>query len=226
MNTEMILRLAVALFLGLLIGIDRELRQKPLGMKTSTVIAVGSCLLTIVSIYAVDKFSIKGYTQMDPMRLAAQIVSGIGFIGAGAILRRSNDVITGLTTAAMVWASAALGIAAGAGFYQEAVAAVAMIMLAVNLFPVVVKLLGPKKLREKYVSVKVEALGSEELSELVAYMDTEYGLKHLKIKDIEGDRQRIHFYVVAPANRSTTAIYYNIKKLKQVQHVEVEDVSH
>ncbi|MCZ8519067.1 MULTISPECIES: MgtC/SapB family protein [Paenibacillus] len=225
MDSELILRLGFALFLGLLIGIDRELRQKPLGMKTSMVIAVGSCLITIVSIYSVDKFSIDGRTQMDPMRLAAQIVSGIGFIGAGAILRRSNDVISGLTTAAMVWASAALGIAAGAGFYKEAFTAVAMIMLAVNLFPVVVKLLGPRRLREKYVSVKVEALGSEELSGLVAYMDSEYGLKHLKIKDIEGDRQRVHFYVVAPATRSTTAMYYNIKRLKQVLHVEVEDVS-
>ncbi len=79
----------------------------------------GLLLLTIVSIHSVQKYAVQGLTNMDPMRLAAQIVSGVGFIGAGVILRRSNDMISGLTTAAMVWAASALGIASGAGFYTE-----------------------------------------------------------------------------------------------------------
>ncbi len=116
-------KLGFSLLLGLLIGIDRQLKHKPLGMKTSMVISVASCLITIVSIESVHQYSVPGHTNMDPLRLAAQIVSGVGFIGAGVILRRNNDVISGLTTAAMVWAASALGIAAGAGFYLEAVTA-------------------------------------------------------------------------------------------------------
>lgn len=73
------------------------------------VISVASCLITMVSIESVHVYSVPGHTNMDPMRLAAQIVSGIGFLGAGVILRRSNDVISGLTTASMVWAASALG---------------------------------------------------------------------------------------------------------------------
>lgn len=79
---------------------------------------------------------------MDPMRLAAQIVSGIGFLGAGVILRRSNDVISGLTTASMVWAASALGIAIGAGFYLQATVAMILIILAINVLPQLVKIAG------------------------------------------------------------------------------------
>ena len=86
---------------------------------------------------------------MDPMRLAAQIVSGIGFLGAGVILRRSNDVISGLTTASMVWAASALGIAIGAGFYLQATVAMILIILAINVLPQLVKIAGPYSLRQK-----------------------------------------------------------------------------
>lgn len=92
---------------------------------------------------------------MDPMRLAAQIISGVGVIGSGVILRRSNEIISGLTTAALVWAASALGIATGAGFFREATMAVILIIFAINLFPVSIKLLGPRKLREKDLAVHI-----------------------------------------------------------------------
>ena len=107
-TVEFVIKLGTALLLGLLIGVDRQLRHKPLGMKTSMVIAVASCLIMIVSIEAAGQLARPGMTNMDPMRLAAQIVSGVGFIGAGVILRRNNDVISGLTTAAMVWSASGL----------------------------------------------------------------------------------------------------------------------
>lgn len=110
MSYEFLLKLLFALLLGLLIGIDRQLKHKPLGLKTSMVISVASCLITIISIESVGRFSVPGHTNMDPLRLAAQIVSGVGFIGAGVILRRSNEIISGLTTAAMVWTASALGM--------------------------------------------------------------------------------------------------------------------
>ncbi|HHY21972.1 MAG TPA: MgtC/SapB family protein, partial [Bacilli bacterium] len=113
------IKLSIALLLGMSIGLERQLKHKPLGLKTSTIICVASCLVTIVSIQSFQYFATPEYNSMDPMRLAAQIVSGVGFLGAGVILRRNNDVISGLTTAAMIWAASGLGIAVGAGFYFE-----------------------------------------------------------------------------------------------------------
>ena len=117
---DTVLKLAVATLIGLIIGLERELKKKPLGLKTCIVIAVSSCVLTIISIDAAYNFPRVSKLQMDPLRLPAQIISGVGFIGAGVILRKSNDVISGLTTSAMIWGAAGLGVATGAGFYKEA----------------------------------------------------------------------------------------------------------
>src|SRR5690625_3949339 len=114
---EMFVRLIVAAVLGLMIGLEREVKRKSLGLKTILVISIVSCLLTIVSIQSSYLFpgTENAEIRMDPMRLAAQIVSGVGFLGAGVILRRGDDTVTGLTTAALVWGAAGIGIATGAG---------------------------------------------------------------------------------------------------------------
>ncbi len=133
---EVLIKISVALLLSLIIGVEREIRKKPIGLKTSAVIATFSCLLTIVSIesaYLVPARNDINVT-MDPLRLAAQVVSGIGFLGAGAILRKGNDTITGLTTAAMIWGAASIGIAVGAGFYVEAAFAVVSVMFVVEVW--------------------------------------------------------------------------------------------
>ena len=105
MYPEVLIKILIALALSLVIGVEREMKKKPIGLKTSAVISTFSCLLTIVSIEAAYLVPARNdiNVTMDPLRLAAQIVSGIGFLGAGAILRRDNDNITGLTTAAMIW---------------------------------------------------------------------------------------------------------------------------
>jgi putative Mg2+ transporter-C (MgtC) family protein len=219
-------KLLIALLLGLLIGLDRQIRHKPLGMKTSMVISVASCLITIVSIESVGKYSIPGHTNMDPMRLAAQIVSGVGFIGAGVILRRSNEIISGLTTAAMVWAASALGIAAGAGFYKEAVVAVLLIIFAINIFPVLVKLLGPQVLREKDVSVLILFSPDGDMAALIDEISQEeMKVKHIKVKDVEDHLRQIHLVISASDQMRTTSIYTKIKEMKHVTAVEVETIS-
>ncbi|MEG0381534.1 MAG: MgtC/SapB family protein, partial [Kurthia sp.] len=123
---ESLLKMVIAASLSLGIGIERELKRKPVGLKTSLVIATFSCLLTIISVQSVfEATPVPGINvTMDPLRLAAQIVSGIGFLGAGVILRRTDDSISGLTTAAMIWGAAGIGIAVGAGFYIPAIVAV------------------------------------------------------------------------------------------------------
>jgi putative Mg2+ transporter-C (MgtC) family protein len=115
---EVLLRIFVAAALGGAIGVERELRERQAGLRTHLVVSVGAALFTLVSAYGFSNFDGK----VDPTRIAAQIVSGIGFLGAGAIIRQGLSV-RGLTTAASLWLVAAIGMAAGAGYWDGALIA-------------------------------------------------------------------------------------------------------
>jgi putative Mg2+ transporter-C (MgtC) family protein len=114
---EMYFRIFISAFLGLLIGFDRTHKNKPAGVKTYTFVTVASALITIVSIESVARYGhMNERTMMDPMRLTAQIVSGLGFLGAGLIMKTGFEV-KGLTSAAMILFAGGVGIGIGAGFY-------------------------------------------------------------------------------------------------------------
>ena len=123
-------RLVVAAALGALVGAEREIHGHPAGIRTHMLVALGSALFTVLSIHGFGQGPGSG---IDPTRIAAQIVTGIGFLGAGAILK-DGVVIRGLTTAASLWATAAVGLATGAGEYVIAVVAAAIIL--VSLWPI------------------------------------------------------------------------------------------
>jgi putative Mg2+ transporter-C (MgtC) family protein len=116
-----LLRISVAAGLGGAVGLERELREREAGLRTHLVVCVGSALFTLVSAYGFHDFLVSGgsLVRTDPTRIAAQIVSGIGFLGAGAIIRQGLSV-RGLTTAATLWLVAAIGMACGAGYYTPA----------------------------------------------------------------------------------------------------------
>jgi putative Mg2+ transporter-C (MgtC) family protein len=116
-DKELLIRLAVALILGGLIGLEREAHGRAAGLRTHILVCLGSCLIMLTSIHLFEIY--KGLAQVDPTRIAAQVVSGIGFLGAGTILRFRASV-RGLTTAASLWAVAGLGLAVGSGFYKAA----------------------------------------------------------------------------------------------------------
>ena len=109
-EVEMVLRLLLAAALGAAIGYQRARAGKPAGVRDYTLISVGAALFTVASLYGFGAIA-------DPSRIAAGIVAGIGFLGAGAIIRREEGVVAGLTTAATIWMVAAIGLAAGAGLY-------------------------------------------------------------------------------------------------------------
>lgn len=116
-DTDLIIKIAIAAVFGALIGYERQRYQKPAGMRTQMLICVGSALLAGLSInIALQNVTPDTIVRPDPARLMAQIVAGIGFIGGGVILK-GNDKISGVTTAATIWLTAAVGIAVGAGFY-------------------------------------------------------------------------------------------------------------
>src|SRR5215510_4051398 len=139
-------KLLLATLLGGAVGIERELSNKPAGLRTNILICVGAALFTQLSIdIAQIGFTPDGRPYGDTTRIAAQIVSGIGFLGAGAILHGGGSVV-GLTTAATIWVVAAIGVAVGAGAYVDALGATALIMVVlVGLRPVEAKLLGKRR---------------------------------------------------------------------------------
>lgn len=122
----MVLRLLLATALGAVIGYQRERAGKEAGLRTIVLICVGAALFTMTSIYAFG-------AEADPSRVAAGIVAGVGFLGAGAIIRRGEGIVAGLTTAATIWAVAGIGMAAGAGFYLIAAVAAAIILITLLL---------------------------------------------------------------------------------------------
>src|SRR5437868_11530509 len=127
-STDLVLRLLLAAALGAAIGLERNFHRKPAGLRTNILIAVGSALFTVMSI-------VIGGASNTPDRIAAQIVTGIGFLGGGAILR-SGMTVHGMTTAATIWVNAAVGMAAGAGEYlMAAVATVITLIVLAALAP-------------------------------------------------------------------------------------------
>src|SRR3954453_3054113 len=142
---EILVRVSLAGALGGAIGVERELRDREAGLRTHMLVAGGSALFTLVSAYGFRDFDYgrnTGFT-LDPTRISAQIVTGIGFLGAGAIIRQGISV-RGLTTAATLWIVAAIGLAAGAGYYSAAVITTAVVLFA--LYPLritYVRITGP-----------------------------------------------------------------------------------
>ena len=124
---ELTVRLVVALLLGAVIGWERELQRMPAGFRTHALVSLGSAIFTIVSAYAFAG------PLSDPTRIAAQVVSGVGFLGGGAILHYGGTV-RGLTTAASLWAVAAVGMAAGAGLFVVAAVSTVLVIVALEVF--------------------------------------------------------------------------------------------
>jgi len=136
---DMILRLIVAALLGSVVGVERERLLWAAGLRTHMLVCVGACLFMIVSAYGFSTV-LGPHVVLDPSRVAAQVVTGVGFLGAGSIIMR-NEVVKGLTTAASLWAVAAVGLAVGGGLYVAASAATAIILII---------LAGVKPLEERW----------------------------------------------------------------------------
>jgi len=153
---EVLLRLFVAAALGGAIGLERELRERQAGLRTHLVVSVGAALFTLVSAYGFSGFDGK----VDPTRIAAQIVSGIGFLGAGAIIRQGLSV-RGLTTAASLWLVAAIGMAAGAGYWDGALIATLGALLTLGPLRVIsFRILSRYRPQRDRLLVEVPAGGS------------------------------------------------------------------
>ena len=135
------LRLFVAGAMGVLIGLEREYRAKEAGYRTHFLVAVGSALMMIVSQYGFMEVLKTDLIRLDPSRIAAQVVSGIGFIGAGTIILQ-KQIVRGLTTAAGIWATSGIGLAVGAGMYAVGISATLLVLLGLETLSYFFKSIG------------------------------------------------------------------------------------
>ena len=217
-------RLFLALVLGGIIGIEREIRNQPAGFRTHAILAVGSALVMMISYMAALKFGVSGKAAGDPTRIAAQIVSGIGFLGAGAILRMGASV-KGLTTAASLWATAGVGMACGGGFYKEAVFATALILLTLFLLGKVEKtFLFTKPKRSLFIEAKDDPMLMGHIEEVLNNLG--YGMDFVEIERDMGQGLVEVQMVIRPkmgvvAEENSAVIVNRLLSIPEVKNVEI-----
>jgi putative Mg2+ transporter-C (MgtC) family protein len=220
---ESLLRLALAAALGGLIGIERELREREAGLRTHLLVALGAALFTIVGAYGFHAFLASGQSvvRADPTRIAAQIVTGIGFLGAGAIIRQGLSV-RGLTTAATLWVVAAVGLAAGAGYYSAAVITTALVLIA--LYPLRIaayRILHRFRPEDRRLLVELpagEPPGSviDEIERSGARIDS------IEVSQ-EGERRRLELDVALPREIAAPRLVARIADVEHVSDVRWTD---
>jgi len=169
---EYLLRLIVAAVLSLLIGLEREMHGRAAGVRTSILVGIGSALFMILSITISSQY---GGANADPGRIAAQIVTGIGFLGAGTILKFGVN-IRGLTTAACMWIVASIGMAAGAGFYQLAVFVTAMTLLCLLGFVLVSRFIP----FHSYRTLRIKKTDDPDFENIISLVK-----RHVKLQSVE-----------------------------------------
>jgi putative Mg2+ transporter-C (MgtC) family protein len=218
---ELAVRLLVAAALTGAIGLERELRERAAGLRTHILVGVGSALFTIVSAYAWTDFVFdrQGGAVFDPTRIAAQIVTGIGFLGAGAIIRQGLS-IRGLTTAAGLWVVAAIGMAAGAGYYEAAVIATALVL--VGLGPVRM-LEGAPLIRDLRRQGRILDAHLSPSGSVGPVLDVLHARKvrmsRVEIEDEADDDRRVRIEVDLPVGNAGSEVVEEVARLEGVRSV-------
>lgn len=213
-----VMRLLIAAILGGVVGLERQQRHKAAGLRTHILVCLGSCLVMVISykIYA----GVQGLTNADPARLAAQVVSGIGFLGAGTIMKEGLT-IKGLTTAASLWVVAAVGLAVGAGYYVGAIATAILSVLALTYLPRYERLYGCGPSQVALVIHSIEKPG--QIGRIGSYL----GTRNIAICDIKIDelsKNEIHISVILDITdrRILPDVIEGIKAIEGVRNVVQE----
>ncbi|MDD5270311.1 MAG: MgtC/SapB family protein [Candidatus Omnitrophica bacterium] len=214
---EMMIRLCIAAVLSGLIGYEREIHERPAGFRTHILVGVGSTLIMLTSMHIFDIY--KGVAVPDPGRIAAQVVSGIGFLGAGTIIRFKASV-RGLTTAASLWTVAGIGLAVGAGLFVPAAATTAIVLAALFFLNRLEKVMIRK---DWYKSLEIEAKsGTAELEQIRGIL-LEYDVE---IKDFDvkkspcSDGVMLRIRVKILSGEFDSEILYKIRQVSGVSKAE------
>ena len=222
LDLNMLARLLLASLLGGLIGFEREIHGRPAGFRTHLLVSLGSCLFCITSIefYRLfGNFTGSGPVGIDPGRIAAQVVTGIGFLGAGAIIRERAS-IRGLTTAACLWVAAALGIACGVGLFYLAICVT--IVALVNLL--LLKQVEKRLHRDTYLQVMIWGEDSKDFIPRVYRALAECGIDHMEAK-FERNIERCSMFIEFQLKRgkgSSADLLACISAVEGVNRVRVD----
>jgi len=198
---EVILRLFIAAILGGAVGMDRQRYEWAAGLRTHMLVCLGSALIMIVSAYGFAEIQQAEHVSFDPSRVAAQVVSGIGFLGAGTILFLKHEVVKGLTTAAGLWTVGGIGLAIGGGLYFAAVAATVLVLIILILIkPYKKRLIAERRQTEIHLKLNKQEVSLTQLESMLTGKKIMYN--HLKLNNIKED----HVYAVEIRfNRSVSA---------------------
>jgi Uncharacterized membrane protein len=217
---DFILRLFLAGIFGAAIGIEREYRAKGAGFRTHFLVSVGSALMMIVSMYGFDDV-INGVTvRLDPSRIAGQVITGVGFIGAGTIILQ-KQVVRGLTTAAGIFAVAGIGLATGAGMYWLALIATGLVLIGMEVMVITHRRAGGTSTMITYSSSAPEQL--KKISEEVLRMGFRIiSYEMTQVSPEEGSRYRVEAVYNARRHRDEDALLHYIQSLSDVFIEKIE----
>ena len=210
------LRITVAVILGGIIGLERGLKNRPAGLRTYMLVCVGSCLIMLTNQYIFQVFH-----AGDPVRMGAQVVSGIGFLGAGTIVVTRRNQIKGLTTAAGLWAAAAVGLAVGIGLYEAAILGGLVIFLVLSL---VHRWDNNMRKTSKVVEAYVELTSAISLGDLmrkIREMDVEIDNVRTEYESsFEEGKHAYIFILKSKAKRNHDELFASIRNIEGVSYVE------
>jgi len=224
-DADILMRIIFSIVLGSVIGLERELTNKSAGLRTQIMVCLGACLFTILSIYGFST-AVTLYPLGDPSRVAAQIITGIGFIGAGTVLRQGLTV-TGLTTASTLWIVAAIGMACGCGKLSIAVVstvfAVAILVL-IRIFELKIMPNNLKHLRKVKISFICKYDEYDEIYKKLVEMFPEIIDYNHKTIDEDGDNLKINAKVFSNDKSPVVQIYRKLEEMKNLQSVSVKEI--
>ena len=194
--------LVLAFILSSLVGLERELRQKSAGLRTHTLVGVSAALFMLISKYGFMDILVPGRVVLDPSRVAAQVVSGIGFVGGGVIFMR-RDIVRGLTTAASIWFTAALGMACGGGLILLALATTGAHFIVMVLYPRLLKRLP--NTRERIADLSIQYQGDTAKAVLICLTELGFSLDSLTFGNTDASSQNTTTMIVRIRGKRTAS---------------------
>lgn len=208
-----VIRVVLAAVAGALVGLEREFHGRAAGMRTHMMVALGAALAAMIGLFTVKELGVSS----DPMRVGAQVISGVGFLGAGTILLRGGGSrITGLTTAAGLWTAASIGLAVGIGFYVGAFMTVFAAMLTFTLITSLEMFLNRKRQR---MAIYLELENVDAVAPMLEMLRTEYGLMEAQVtppRSGTAPHVGMEILVRVPQKLSTAA---NLQRFTDLEHV-------
>jgi putative Mg2+ transporter-C (MgtC) family protein len=220
----LLLRLAVALVLGALVGLEREQKERGAGMRTLALVSLGSALFTIISAYGFITLLAIPRITLDPTRIASYIVAGIGFLGAGTIfLSRESDKVKGLTTAAAIWVMAAVGMTCGAGLLWEAFAATVMTLLVLFVFRYIEQLIVPRiSSSQHHIEIEAKSITGPFIAKVYETC-AQHGVKIEQLRiDTAQESDHIELFCQIAADKSLADVISDLRSLPGVSAIRTD----